>query len=214
MITVEDFSAIRRHCEDSRCKVVNGVRVVAYGDTEVFTGKHTTCRHFNPDTFILFTERIGYIVVHCPLMFIQRINHRRSDDHIRIGQRNNTIFDTVIRNRGFRSGRTNGKRKLIAAFRATLEEVTEADLLLHVVDSAHPYFEDQIQAVYTVLEELKCISKPMITVFNKIDNLAKKVPKEVLKKYEPSIAVSALHQQGMEELQEELTKFSFPSQTQ
>jgi GTP-binding protein HflX len=90
--------------------------------------------------------------------------------------------------------------QLIAAFRATLEEVTEADLLLHVVDASHPYFEDQIAAVYTVLEELKCVTKPVITVFNKIDKLNKKLPKRILEKYQPALAISALYAKGLEEL--------------
>ncbi len=94
--------------------------------------------------------------------------------------------------------------QLVAAFRATLEEVTEADLLMHVVDISHPYFEDQISAVYTVLEELQAATKPMITVFNKIDRLGKKISKKILKKFHPSIAVSALYHKGLEDLQKML----------
>jgi GTP-binding protein HflX len=82
--------------------------------------------------------------------------------------------------------------QLVAAFRATLEEVTEADLLLHVVDAANPYFEDQIAAVYTVLEELNAVTKPIITIFNKSDLLEKKFSRQLLKKYEPAVALSAL----------------------
>lgn len=90
--------------------------------------------------------------------------------------------------------------QLVAAFRATLEEVTEADFLLHIVDISHPYFEDQIKAVYRVLEELNCITKPMITIFNKIDRLKKKVSQKLLKKYQPAVAISALHKTGIEKL--------------
>src|SRR3989338_3662361 len=90
--------------------------------------------------------------------------------------------------------------QLIAAFRATLEEVSEADLLLHVVDASHPYREDQINAVLTVLEELKCGTKPMITVFNKSDKLTRKISGELLKKHEPSVVISALHQSGLDKL--------------
>ena len=97
--------------------------------------------------------------------------------------------------------------QLIAAFRATLEEITEADLLLHVVDASHPYFEDQIAAVYTVLEELKCVAKPMITIFNKIDKLGKKIPEKLLKKYHPGVAVSALYDQNLEKLRGTLVTF-------
>jgi GTP-binding protein HflX len=82
--------------------------------------------------------------------------------------------------------------QLVAAFRATLEEVTEADLLLHVVDASRPDFEDQINAVYRVLEELNCAAKSLVTVFNKIDLLKKKIPRKIIKKYQPSIELSAL----------------------
>lgn len=58
---------------------------------------------------------------------------------------------------------------LIAAFRATLEEVVEADFLIHVVDAHHQCFEEQRAAVFGVLAELGVSEKPMITVFNKSD---------------------------------------------
>jgi GTP-binding protein HflX len=90
--------------------------------------------------------------------------------------------------------------QLVAAFRATLEEAIEADLLMHVVDVSNPYFEDQINAVFTVLEELKCCVKPMLTVFNKIDQLDKPVPKSLFNKYPPAAAVSALYGTGLDDL--------------
>lgn len=58
---------------------------------------------------------------------------------------------------------------LVAAFRATLEEVIEADFLIHVVDAGHPRMEEQRDAVEDVLEELGVAEKPILTVFNKID---------------------------------------------
>lgn len=58
---------------------------------------------------------------------------------------------------------------LVAAFRATLEEVVEADFLIHVVDASHPHIERQIASVYAVLNELGISEKPVITVFNKCD---------------------------------------------
>jgi GTP-binding protein HflX len=97
--------------------------------------------------------------------------------------------------------------QLVAAFRATLEEVSQADLLLHVVDISHPYFEDQIAAVYRVLEDLNSVTKPVITVFNKIDQLNRKVAKELVQKYQPAVPVSALLNQGLEDLQKLLAKF-------
>jgi GTP-binding protein HflX len=58
---------------------------------------------------------------------------------------------------------------LIAAFRATMEEVVEADFLIHVVDARHHFFEQQREAVLVVLRELGAADKPTITVFNKSD---------------------------------------------
>ena len=58
---------------------------------------------------------------------------------------------------------------LVEAFKATLEEVVEADLLLHVVDISHPQAEEQIAAVNSVLHELGAIDKPTLMIFNKID---------------------------------------------
>ena len=61
--------------------------------------------------------------------------------------------------------------ELVAAFRATLEEVTEADLLVHVVDLSSPDWYDQARAVHAVLQELDAAHKPMVTAFNKIDRV-------------------------------------------
>lgn len=58
---------------------------------------------------------------------------------------------------------------LIESFKSTLDEVREADILLHVVDISHPNFEDQIAVVNETLKEMGAIDKTMITVFNKID---------------------------------------------
>lgn len=60
---------------------------------------------------------------------------------------------------------------LVEAFKATLEEVVQADLLLHVVDVSHPQAEEQIQSVNAVLDEIGASGKPTIMVFNKIDRL-------------------------------------------
>jgi len=60
---------------------------------------------------------------------------------------------------------------LVEAFKATLEEVVQADLLLHVVDISHPQAEEQIVAVNAVLEEIGAADKPTLMVFNKIDKL-------------------------------------------
>lgn len=90
--------------------------------------------------------------------------------------------------------------QLVTAFHATLEEVTESDLLLHVVDISHPYFERQIEAVYNVLEELGGITKPMVTILNKTDQAEKNVIAAALKKYRPACPVSALKKEGLGKL--------------
>ena len=61
---------------------------------------------------------------------------------------------------------------LIASFKSTLAEVTEADILLHIVDVSSPQFAEQIEVVNTTLDELHCRNKPTLMVFNKIDTIA------------------------------------------
>ena len=58
---------------------------------------------------------------------------------------------------------------LVESFKSTLDEVREADLLVHVVDISHPDFEEQIRVVEETLKELGCFDTPAIVVFNKID---------------------------------------------
>ena len=94
----------------------------------------------------------------------------------------------------------NLPHQLVDAFSATLEEVTESDLLIQVIDAASPHCEAQIQSVYNVLEDLKALSMPIINVFNKIDLLEKPLDKKILKKYHPSIALSAQNNEGLEDL--------------
>ena len=59
--------------------------------------------------------------------------------------------------------------ELVESFKSTLDEVREADLLVHVVDISHPTFEEQIEVVERTLADIGCTDKPIITVFNKID---------------------------------------------
>ena len=58
---------------------------------------------------------------------------------------------------------------LVESFKSTLDEVREADILLHVVDVSHPLYEDQIGVVNHTLQELKAFDKPILTIFNKLD---------------------------------------------
>jgi len=90
---------------------------------------------------------------------------------------------------------------LVASFHATLEEVAQADLLLHVVDSSHPEAEEQIAAVNDVLKELDCSDRPTLIVFNKVDKLADRVELSVLRTRHPdSVCVSAAKGEGLREL--------------
>ncbi len=62
--------------------------------------------------------------------------------------------------------------QLVESFKSTLDEVREADLLVHVVDISHESFEDHINSVHQILQEIDAHQKPMIMVFNKIDNFS------------------------------------------
>ena len=59
--------------------------------------------------------------------------------------------------------------QLVESFKSTLDEVREADFLIHVVDLAHPNFQDHMDSVNTILSEIGCAEKPSLVVFNKID---------------------------------------------
>lgn len=85
-----------------------------------------------------------------------------------------TVRKVVVGNLGFLLSDTVGfirklPHSLVESFKSTLDEVREADLLLHIVDISHPGFEEQITVVNETLKELKTIDKPTILVFNKID---------------------------------------------
>ena len=81
---------------------------------------------------------------------------------------------------------------LIESFKATLEEVTEADLLIHVVDLSHPRVDDQMEAVENVIKELEAFGKQTLIVFNKIDNLAnRELPDTYVQRFPGSVAISA-----------------------
>ncbi len=62
--------------------------------------------------------------------------------------------------------------QLIESFKSTLNEITESDLVLHVVDISHPNYQDHIESVNVILDQIKCSEKPSLMVFNKIDKLS------------------------------------------
>jgi GTP-binding protein HflX len=93
---------------------------------------------------------------------------------------------------------------LFAAFRATLDELKEADLLLHLVDVSNPYFESQIEAVDKILQELEIAGKPTLLVFNKEDRLPDKSPLTDLCRRFGAVAISALNPASLSPLMEKL----------
>jgi GTP-binding protein HflX len=111
-------------------------------------------------------------------------------------------------------------KSLLGAFKATLEELQDADLLLHLVDCSNPRFEEQIEQVETILEELDLGEKPRLLIFNKSDLLSQ------LKKSDPltfmkvrqlsrrlqAISISAADRKSLEPLIEELQRRFWPDE--
>jgi GTPase len=81
-------------------------------------------------------------------------------------------------------------KELIAAFWATLEELRSADLLIHLVDASHPHFEEQMDAVAGLLQELGLDETPVLTVFNKQDKVAPQLMQNLCRLYD-AIAIEA-----------------------
>lgn len=95
---------------------------------------------------------------------------------------------------------------LVAAFRATLEEVTEADVILHVVDASHPQFEEQAEAVEDELEALGGESKPRITALNKADLIPPERIPLLRARFASPVVISAVTGMGLEGLQNRIAE--------
>ncbi len=112
---------------------------------------------------------------------------------------------------------------LVESFKSTLDEVRESDILLHVVDVAHPQFEDQIRTVQKTLEELGAGDKPTLMVLNKIDlyreryfddlvddttrkDLESELRERLLHAYGENVFISALTREGIDDLRDRLTR--------
>jgi len=142
-----------------------------------------------------------------------------------------TVRKVVIENVPFLLSDTVGfirklPTQLVEAFKSTLDEVREADILMHVVDISHPNFEDQIRVVNETLKDIKAINKPIFVVFNKIDAYTYEpydefslTPKTagnytleefknswIAKENTPCIFISAKEKIGMEKLRSDLYK--------
>ncbi len=90
---------------------------------------------------------------------------------------------------------------LIDSFRATFEEVTEADLLIHVLDISDPKADERSLSVYEVLKEIGCHEKPIVTALNKIDRLKGSSPIERFRRSHPNcVPISAKEGIGLDEL--------------
>jgi GTPase len=90
---------------------------------------------------------------------------------------------------------------LIESFKATLEEVSEADLLIHIVDLSHPRVDDQMEAVESVIKELDAFGKQTVIVFNKIDNLKnRELADSYTERFPGSVAISARTGEGVNKL--------------
>ncbi|MFN0175800.1 MAG: GTPase HflX [Saprospiraceae bacterium] len=112
---------------------------------------------------------------------------------------------------------------LVESFKSTLDEVRESDILLHVVDIAHPQFEDQIRTVQQTLQELGAGEKPTLMVFNKMDlyrerwfddllddatraEIEADLRDRMMHTYGESVFISARTKEGMEDFRERLTR--------
>ncbi len=137
-----------------------------------------------------------------------------------------TVRKVVIDNLPFLLSDTVGfirklPHHLVECFKSTLDEVREADVLIHVVDISHPNFEDHIHAVNETLKDLGALDKPVVTVFNKIDAYKPAVEEGdegeerqvtldefknswMAKNSAPAIFISATHKTNVEEFKQQL----------
>lgn len=118
-----------------------------------------------------------------------------------------TVRKVIIENLPFLLSDTVGfirklPTDLVESFKSTLDEVREADLLLHVVDISHPEFEDQIAVVNKTLADLNCGDKPMMVVFNKIDafTYVEKEPDDLTPKTRENISLGELKDSWLSKL--------------
>ena len=121
-----------------------------------------------------------------------------------------TVRKIIVQNLPFLLSDTVGfirklPTELVSSFKSTLDEVREADLLLHVVDVSHPEFEEQIEVVTRTLADLGCAEKPVITIFNKIDayRWVEKDPDDLTPPTRENISLSELQRTWMARLGED-----------
>ncbi|HET9490454.1 MAG TPA: GTPase HflX [Methylomirabilota bacterium] len=103
--------------------------------------------------------------------------------------------------------------ELVAAFRATLEELTEADVLVHVVDASHPSFEEHLAAVETLLDELEVGDRPVVLVLNKVDRIDNRHTVDRLLDARGGVAISAVTGEGLDSLRAAIAASLPPADT-
>ena len=120
-----------------------------------------------------------------------------------------TVRKVVIENLPFLMADTVGfirklPTELVESFKSTLDEVREADLLIHIVDISHPNFEDQIEVVNRTLLEINKEEKPTIIVFNKVDafTFVEKEPDDLTPRTRENITLDELKDTWMNKLQD------------
>lgn len=120
-----------------------------------------------------------------------------------------TVRKVVVQNLPFLLADTVGfirklPTDLIDSFKSTLDEVREADMLLHVADISHPDFEEQIRVVNATLKDLECADKPQMIIFNKIDNYhwVEKEPDDLTPETKENITLEELKRTWMGKLNE------------
>lgn len=97
--------------------------------------------------------------------------------------------------------------QLVASFRSTLDEVKEADLLLHLIDAGHPHMQEQMEAVEIVLAEIDAAETPRLNVFNKIDAVSDNQIERLRARYPSGVFISALKSEGIVDLIERIDEF-------
>lgn len=95
---------------------------------------------------------------------------------------------------------------LVDAFRATLEEVTEAEALLHLVDLSHPAWQSHIRSVVTILSEMPITPGPMLLAFNKIDQVDSATLEQAKEEFPLAVFISASQRLGLENLRQKLAE--------
>lgn len=139
------------------------------------------------------------------------------DSNVEVNNKLFVTLDPTIRRREVKGGRvllfsdTVGfikklPHQLIAAFRSTLEDVKQSDILLHIVDSYHPNMEEQIEAVNNVLADIEANKNIILIVFNKIDLLSRLEINRLKERYPDGVFISALKGNGIDVLIKRLIK--------